>query len=221
MMGWILMGLLALGAAAQAAEAAASPLSPSAEESLKLTGRWGLGFDSIPGASSGTGQIPGFSVSNAVSLRYWINEQFCWDGLLAVNLSSQPSGGIGASGVPAGTDQRAWGFGTVMKYNLKRPSRWLLAQVLGRASLASLQQLSNNGGGNGQTTSTLGLGVGLGFEAFLPLWDNLSVEGSVLANFSSSQTKPEGSGQAAQSGSSLSIDSGGFNPLNVGIHLYF
>jgi hypothetical protein len=96
-----------------------------------------------------------------------------------------------------------------------------LAQAIGRASLASLQQVSNNGAGNGQTTSTFGLGVGVGFEAFLPFWDDLSIEGNVLANFSSSQTKLENSTQAAQSGSSLSIDSSGFTPLNVGLHLYF
>jgi hypothetical protein len=47
------------------------------------------------------------------------------------------------------------------------------------------------------------------------------VEGSILADFSSSQTKVSGATQAAQSGSSLSIDASGFTPLNVGIHLYF
>ena len=63
--------------------------------------------------------------------------------------------------------------------------------------------------------------VGAGFEAFLPYWDSLSVEGSVGLNFSSSQTKTDGGTQAAQSGSSLGISGSGFNPLNVAIHLYF
>ena len=186
---------------------------------MKLGGRWGIGFDSIPGASSGTGLVPGLTAPNALAVRYWVTEGFSWDGLVAVNLNSQPSGGAGSTGVPAGTDQRAIGGGTVMKFNLKRPTRWLLAQALGRASLASLQQVSNTGRG-GQTTNTFGLGVGLGFEAFMPFWEALSVEGNILLNFSSSQTKVEGSA-AAQSGSSLAIDSGGFTPFNVGIHLYF
>jgi hypothetical protein len=188
---------------------------------MKLTGRWGFGFDSIPGASAGTGLVPGLTAPNALAVRYWVTEGFCWDGLVAVNLSSQPSGGTGSTGVPAGTDQRALGVGTVMKFNLKRPTRWLLAQALGRASLASLQQVSNSSSGGGQTTSTFGLGAGLGFEAFLPFWEALSVEGNILVDFSSSQTKVENSTQAAQSGSTLAIDSGGFTPLNVGIHLYF
>jgi hypothetical protein len=197
---------------------AAASLSSTA---LNLAGRWGIGFDSIPGASAGTGLVPGLTAPNALAVRYWVSEGFCWDGLVAVNMNSQPSGGAGATGVPAGTDQRALGVGTVMKFNLKRPTRWLLAQAIGRASLASLQQVSNSGGGGGQTTSTFGLGAGLGFEAFLPFWEALSVEGNIMADFSSSQTKVESSTQGAQSGSSLSIDSGGFTPLNVGIHFYF
>ena len=186
---------------------------------LKLAGMWGVGFDSIPGASAGTGLVPGLTAPNALAVRYWVTESFSWDGLVAVNLNSQPSGGAGATGVPAGSDQKAYGVGTVMKLNLKRPTRWLLAQAIGRASLASLQQASNTST-NSQTTSTFGLGAGLGFEAFMPFWEALSVEGNILVDFSSSQTKVEGA-QGAQSGSSLSIDSGGFTPLNVGIHLYF
>lgn len=205
---------------AESPAVSAAPLSPVAK-GPKLAGRWGVGFDSIPGASAGTGLVPGLAAPNALAVRYWINERLCWDGLVAVNLNSQPAGGAGSTGVPAGTDQKAFGVGTLMKFNMKRPTPWLLAQAIGRASLASLQQVSNNGAGNGQTTSTFGLGVGVGFEAFLPFWDDLSIEGNVLANFSSSQTKLENSTQAAQSGSSLSIDSSGFTPLNVGLHLYF
>jgi hypothetical protein len=224
--------LLACVGPLAAAETVALSPSPSPQPSvsptplpLKLGGRWGIGFDTIPGASTnaslGASVVPGLSSPNALAVRYWVTEGFCWDGLVTVNLSSQPPGGNGAAGVPAGTDERAFGVGTRMKLNLKRPTRWLLAQAVGRASLASLQQLDNTGSGGGNTTTTFGLGVGLGFEAFLPFWDALSVEGAILADFNSSQTKVSGSSQAAQSGSSLSIDADGFTPLNVGIHLYF
>ena len=217
---------LALAAPVAAAEALAPTPAPAATPvptptGPRLTGRWGLGFDNIPGASAGTGLVPGLADPNAAAIRYWINEQLAWDGLLALDLSSQPSGGSGAPGVPAGTDQRGYGVGTVLKFNVKRPTPWLLAQVLARASLASLTQAQNNGSNNGQTTTTFGLGVGAGFEAFLPYWDSLSVEGSVGLNFSSSQTKLEGPGQVAQSGSSLGISGSGFTPLNVSVHLYF
>lgn len=195
--------------------------TPTPAPGPHLTGRWGVGFDSIAGASTGTGLIPGLSTPNAVAVRYWINERLAWDGLVALDLSSQPSGGPGTTGVPAGTDQRGYGAGTVIKFNLKRPTPWLLAQAIGRASLASLSQLQNDGSNNGQTTTTLSLGVGLGFEAFFPVWDSLSVEGNLGFNFSSSQTKPEGPGQVAQSGSSFGINSSGFTPTSVSVHLYF
>lgn len=185
----------------------------------KLAKHWGFGFDNIPGASTGTNLIPGLAQPNAVAVRYWVNDSLAWDGLLTLNLSSQPAN---AQGVSAGQDSKGYGFGTVIKYNVKRPTPWLLAQVLGRASLASLQSVSNSGTtqGTGETTTTFGLGLGAGFEAFLPVWDSLSVEGNVGLNFSSSQTKTDGA-SASQSGSSLSIDGSGFTPVNVSVHLYF
>lgn len=195
--------------------------TPTPAPGPRLTGRWGVGFDSIPGASTGTGLIPGLASPNAVAVRYWINERLAWDGLLALDLSSQPSGGPGTTGVPAGTDQRGYGAGTLIKFTLKRPSPWLLAQAIGRASMASLTQLQNDGSNTGQTTTTLSVGVALGFEAFFPVWDSLSVEGSLGLNFSSSQTKPEGPGQVAQSGSSFGVNSSGFTPTSVSVHLYF
>lgn len=209
------------GAPAPEPEAAAPAPEPTPNPGPRLAGRWGLGFDNIPGASAGTGLVPGLATPNAVAIRYWVHERLSWDGLLALDISSQPAGGTGAPGVPAGTDQRGYGVGTVLKFNAKRPTPWLLAQVLARASLASLSQVQNDGSNNGQTTTTFGLGLGAGFEAFLPAWDSLSVEGSVGLNFSSSQTKTDGGTQAAQSGSSLGISGSGFNPLNVAIHLYF
>jgi hypothetical protein len=203
------------------AEPVPAPERPAKAEGPRLSGRWGLGFDNIPGASAGSNLVPGLATANAASVRYWINESLAWDGLFALNMSSQPSGGAGAAGVPAGTDQRGYGVGTVMKWNARRPTPWLLAQVLGRASLASLSQIQNDGSGNGQTTTTFGLGIGAGFEAFIPLWDSLSIEGNVGLNFSSSQTKLEGGVPVAQSGSSLDISGTGFSPLNVAVHLYF
>lgn len=222
MKAWILLLMLgwSTGAAAAAPEAAPAPTPSPTPAGPVLTGRWGIGFDQIPGASAGTGLVPGLASPNAMAIRYWISERLAWDGLLALDTSSQPASGPGAPGVPAGTDQRGYGVGTVIKFNAKRPTPWLLAQILARASLASLNQMQNDGSNNGQTTTTFGLGLAAGFEAFLPAWDSLSVEGSVGLDFSSSQTKVEG-GQAAQSGSSFGIKGNGFTPLNVSVHLYF
>ncbi len=76
-----------------AVEAVAMPGAPAAvspaAKGPKLAGRWGIGFDSIPGASAGTGLIPGLAAPNALAVRYWVKEGFSWDGLVAVNLNSQ------------------------------------------------------------------------------------------------------------------------------------
>lgn len=215
---------LALLAAVLRSEGGASA-APSAPEPagapahLRLTGRWGFGFDSIPGASTGTGWLPGFASPNALAIRYWINESLAWDGLLAAELSSRPEGGAGGGGLGGGAERRAWGVGTVFKVNLRRPTRWLLVQGLARASLAQLRD--QVAGAPGQTTTTFAVGAAAGFEAFLPLWDALSVEGSVGLDFSSSQIKADGVEQAAQSGSSLRVGANGFTPLSLAIHLYF
>ena len=211
--------------AAQLADEAAGPPAPALtatakDEGPRLKGSIGFGFDSVRGASTGTGLVPGVAQSNALALRYWINDTLSWDGLVAVNYSSTPSNSQGGAGVAAGTDQRAWGVGTQFKVNMARPSTWLLGQLLARASLAQFTQSSNTTANSSQTTNTLSLGMGLGFEAFIPVWKALSLEGSVGLNLSSTQVKVEGS-STVQSGSTLSIDANGLTPVNVAVHYYF
>lgn len=197
--------------------------SASAEEPLALTGKWGIGFDSIPGASAGTGFVPGFSQPNAASMRCWVNEKFSWEGDLALSAQSQP----GAPPTGGTTSTTGWGAGTLLKYNFARPSSLVLAQFIGGASFAQLATKNEGGStaapaaGQGQTTSTFSLYVGTGFEAFLPFWPALSVEGSVGFRVSTTQTKTEGQAQATASNSSLGVSGTGFSPLNVAIHYYF
>jgi len=218
---WLLLG----AALPLRADDAPTPVSGAAQGAttsagIKLQGRWGLGFDQVPGASpaSATNQIPGLAQANALAVRYWVTDDLAWDGLLAMSQSSQPQS---ASTIGAGTDTHGYGFGTVLKWNVKRPTPWLMAQLLGRASLAVLTQTDNTGSGAGQSTTTFGVAFGAGFEAFLPIWDSLSIEGNVAAGFSSSQTKVNNAQGAAQNGSDLSINGNGFNPTTLSIHLYF
>ncbi len=192
--------------------------SPS-DQAFPLGGLWGVGFDSIPGASAGSGLVPGISTANALALRYWVNDRFSMEGKLALSVTSQPAGVSGTS------TTGAWGLGTQMKYNIARPTTYLLAQFLGGVSLAQLGQTSNgvnpSGDPVGQTTTTLNIMVGVGFEAFVPVWRALSLEGNVGLNISSVQAHSAGSAQATQSSSSLGINGAGFTPLNVAIHYYF
>ncbi len=192
--------------------------SASAEGTMPLTGLWGVGFDTIPGASATTGLLPGLSQPNAVSLRRWFNEKFALEAKLAFSATSQPAGVSGTSVTSA------WGVGTQMKYNIARPSPWLLAQFIGGATLAQLGQTTNaapGAGDLGQTTTNFTIMVGLGFEAFIPVWKALSLEGNVGLNVSSVQAKSAGAAQATQSSSSMAINGYGFTPLNVALHYYF
>ena len=219
----ILIGSLLLAAPLAADGTLATPEPTpvtSTADTLQLKGRWGIGYDQVLGASaaSATDQIPGLAQANALAVRYWVTDDLAWDGLLALSQSSQPQS---ASVVGAGTDTHGYGFGTVLKLNVRRPTRWLLAQLLGRASLAVLDQSDNTGGGAGQTTTTFGVAFGAGFEAFLPVWDSLSIEGNVAIGFSSSQTKASNAQGVAQNGSDLSINGNGFSPTSLSIHLYF
>ena len=195
---------------------AAAPSLRAVEVAHKV----GIGFDSIPGASAGTGVIPAFAAPNALSLRYWQSENLGWDLLLAGDTSSQP-GGNDAAGNPVDNTTRAFGVGIKAKYNWKRPSDWVLVQVVGRASVASLSQDVTNplSGRIDQATGTFNLFLGLGFEAFIPAWEAISVEASTGASVSSIRT--QAGGGAAQSGSSFSLVGDGFTPVNLALHVYF
>jgi hypothetical protein len=202
---------------------AAAALSPTASPTpaLQLKGRWGIGFDGIPGAATDTSIIPGLAQSNAAVLRYWVTDRLAWDGLVALDLNSFPD----QASVTTDTLGSSYGFGTAIKLNVRRPTPWLLTQVIARATWASLEAKSTGGStaGSSDTTTTFALGAGIGFEAFLPCWTYLSVEGSLLLDFVSSQTKANGtsSPSAVQNGSTLSFDGTGFTPINVAVHLYF
>jgi hypothetical protein len=139
---------------------------------------------------------------------------------LAGDYTSQP-GGSDAAGNPVDNVTGAFGAGIKTKFNWKRPSEWVLFQVVGRASVAALSQDVSNAllGTLDQTTRTFNLFLGLGFEAFVPKWEALSVEASAGLSISSIQTKT--SDGVAQSGSSASLVGDGFSPLNLALHVYF
>ncbi len=214
----MMLGLVMLGASmgAQAAEA------PKA-----LAGRWGFGLDSVAGATPAS--VLGsavLSAPNAAAVRYWFTDKVGIDGLLAMDLNSIQTGT--ASGTP-GTVASGTGFGLAIKYNLSQPSRDLLGQLLARGTMASSTQ-SDPTGLVKLTTSTTSLFVGAGFEAFIPHWEWLSIEGSVGLSLTSQSVKPDNtSGGAAaaaasaatQSSSRISVGGTGFTPLNLSIHAYF
>jgi hypothetical protein len=57
--------------------------------------------------------------------------------------------------------------------------------------------------------------MGLGFEAFIPGWEWLSVEGTAGASYL------DQAAAAAPSTSSVGVGAGGYAPLNFSVHVYF
>jgi hypothetical protein len=191
-----------------------------------LAKRWGFGLDHIPGASSNPAGGTLIAAPNAVAVRWWPTEKLGLDLLAAMDASSlqTSTGGVASgSGVP-GTSASGMGFGLGVKYGLSRPSRDLHTQAVVRVSSASSTQKDSTGVLT-LNTSTLGAFIGVGFEAFVPGWDWLSLEGSAGLSVLSQQVKPDLGGlpgsTPTQSTSGLSLGGAGFTPLNVSIHVYF
>lgn len=189
--------------------------APAGPALRPLAHRWGFGLDSIPGATSNP--LGGLVAEpNAVALRWWASNRLGFDLLGALSSSSLQQG---ASSSATGNGGDVFGVGLAVKYNLSEPSKDLLAQLLARGSYASAQ-LSDNGG---QLDSTA-VFVGAGFEAFVPGWEWLSLEGSAGVTLSSQDLKPSGATTATtatQSNSTISLGGSGFSPVNVSIHVYF
>jgi hypothetical protein len=187
--------------------------------------RWGFGLDSLPGTG---GSGPGGSLvaqPNAVALRWWATDRMAVDLLAAGSASNAGAGGSNGSGnVPL----QGYGGGLSFKYNLSEPSRDLLVQMVAKGSYAMAQPSSGTSGVAGssqQYTTTAGF-LGLGFEAFVPGWDWLSLEGSAGAAVTKLDLKAGAASGASpggvQGGTTAGLGGGnGFSPLNLSIHVYF
>jgi hypothetical protein len=175
-------------------EGSLSVSSDSTALSTGLDGKWGLGFDTIQGANSG-GALS--ASPNAVDLRWWKSDVLALEGLVALNITN-PSPGTGES---------IFGLGVGAKYNWRKPVEDVLVQWVGRFSFAT----DNSGGSNNTTVAVQG---GSAFEAFIPAWKALSVEGMVALGFIS-QNKPSGTSTL------FGITGNGFVPVTVAVHYYF
>jgi hypothetical protein len=177
--------------------------------------RWGFGLDTIPGAS--VNPLSGSLVSepNAIAIRWWATDRLGLDLLGAANVSSL--NGTTGSSTATNPGGQTFGVGVGVKYNLTEPSHDLLAQLVARGSYATAEQT-----GATSQLSTTALFVGAGFEAFVPGWDWLSLEGSAGLTLNSQDLEPaNGASGASQSTSNVSLGGNGFSPVDLSIHVYF
>jgi hypothetical protein len=177
--------------------------------------RWGFGLDTIPGAS--VDPLSGSLVSqpNAIAVRWWATDKLGLDLLGAANVSSL--NGTTGSSTASNPGGQTFGLGVGVKYNLTEPSHDLLAQIVAKGTYGTAAQT-----GATSQLSTTAIFVGAGFEAFVPGWEWLSLEGSAGATLNSQDLEPTaGNKGASQSTSNISLGGNGFSPVNLSIHVYF
>jgi hypothetical protein len=181
----------------------------AAEDELKtgMKDKFGVGFET-------------FEDTGALGLRYWLTDLLGLEGLLALSYGSDPRG-TDASGNNVNNTRSLLGLGLGVKYNWKKPVEDVLVQFFARASFASGSTIDTTSGKAVSTnTNTLAVMAGTGFEAFLPVWRAISVEGLVGVSLVSSSSTSVNTALALNS-SIVAVQGTGFTPVSLSIHYYF
>lgn len=194
------------------AEAEAEATAPAASD-YGLEGKFGVGGALVPAKGSA---IP------ALSGTYWVSDDLALEALLGYGSSSQYNGGTDSAGKPVNDSVSAWGLGIAGRMNLAKPSPRVWFQGVGRLSFSGGSTthtvLGTSGTGN---ESTLGLFLGLGFEAYMPTWNCVTLEANTGLNYTSTSTSYSGGGSSI-SESELALGGGtSVLPLNLALHFYF
>jgi len=175
----------------------------------------------------------------ALVFRYWMDNGTALDFLAGG--SDNPTTGYDFSGNAIALSNFGFGVGLGLKENLSEPVRDVFVQMIERATysqnyIQTTGTTSQNGyiygtSNNVSQNQQINLFWGLGFEAFIPFWRNLSIEGSVglsaNANFNQASsiynptytTLPN-----TQTSSGLLTGGAGsntFSLLNGSVHFYF
>jgi len=187
-----------------------------------LANHWAVGVDSLPTGAITSPSSSMVAVPSALSIRWWATERLAVDLLVAGNYNSAQAGkGELSPLVSSGPGDAFYAGGLGLRYNISELSHDLLSQFVVKASGA--QSAGSISGWSGKATeSTLAVFVGAGFEAFVPGWDWLSVEGSAgVTGFSQSLTPQSAGNGGAQTVSGVGLAGSGFSPINLAAHIYF
>jgi hypothetical protein len=187
-----------------------------------LANHWAVGVDSLPTGAITSPSGSMLAVPSALSIRWWATERLAVDLLVAGNYNSAQAGkGELSPLVSSGPGDAFYAGGLGLRYNISELSHDLLSQFVVKASGA--QSAGSISGWSGKATeSTLAVFVGAGFEAFVPGWDWLSVEGSAgVTGFSQSLTPQSPGNGGAQTVSGVGLAGSGFSPINLAAHIYF
>jgi hypothetical protein len=193
----------------------ATPLSQTFSPD-HLKGRWAVGVSSVSGTT--------------LALRYWCAEDEALD--LLVGGSDSPLSGTDPNNNYISTPNWSYGLSLGLRHNLEKPAENVYVQWLERITYyQTFSQSDYSGDLSTNQSQDLTFFTGPGFEAFVPFWKNLSIEGNIGLAVDSHWV------QSAQSGTSTFPSSGssttshwtlsfGWNNtitsiLNAAVHIYF
>lgn len=112
------------------------------------------------------------------NLRWWFEDNMALDLYAGGNYSEQS--GANFTNQLITVPRWAWGMGFGLRENIAHPIEDVVIQAIQTATYdAVLSQYSSNSQTNANQNQDLTAYLGLGFEAFLPFWKNLSIEGSI------------------------------------------
>jgi len=195
----------------------ATPVPKAAFSPEHMKDYLGVGIGSLPYAGT------------TVDIRYWMENNLALD--LMAGGTSNPTSGQDFNGNSIQVPD--WGFGLSLgfKENLKEPVHDVFVQLIERLNY------SQNYDGYEDTSEVtvsqnqnISVYLGLGFEAFIPFWESLSIEGSVgltatdTFNEYSVFYNPNYYGTNIQTSGnvfSTGLSSGTFSILSGSVHFYF
>jgi hypothetical protein len=201
--------------------------NPAAFSPEHLKGYFGMGLGSM--TYGGT----------ALVFRYWMDNSTALD--IMAGGGDNPTTGYDFSGNAIALSNFGFGVGLCLKENLSEPVRDVFVQMIERVTysqnyIQTTGTTSQNGyiygtSNNVSQNQQINLFWGLGFEAFIPFWRNLSIEGSVglsanaTFNQASSIYNPTYTTQPNTQTSSGLITGGAssntFSLVNGSVHFYF
>ncbi len=175
----------------------------------------------------------------SLTYRYWMNDSTALDIFLGGNYAS--NAGLDFSGNNTTTPNWNYSLAVGLKENWKEPVKDVFIQWIERLTFTesyaeTIYTTNDNGINYGyeeyySQSQAFNLYLGLGFEAFIPFWESLSIEGSVglntNLNFNQSNTfynsvfDSNANSQTSTSSFNVGSGSNAFSILSGAVHFYF
>ncbi len=182
----------------------------------QLKGHWAVGVSSMSG------------IGTALALRYWYEGNEALD--LLVGGTDAPLNGTTFTNTYVSTPNWSYGLSLGMRHILGKPAEDVFTQWLVRVNYTqTYQQQSNTSFLTTSQTQDLTLFTGPGFEAFVPFWKNLSIEGNIGLSLDSHWIQTDSLSNSTYSSNihsgswvwSLGLSNTITSIVNASVHFYF